>query len=469
MFIYIIFFNNYLTLYCVFKLYLASKTDMFSIHGLSENQLNRVDKFFKEDVINKIARDTLFVERPPKKITPLNFVIAFLIGCCKKVYTFSEWAVQIGLLSGSETPTRQAMFDRISPKAVEFTKQLLYHTLCDKIERPKDDTLLSPFGKVLVQDSTTFHLSDRLVSEFPGNISNDHEQKGVARIQTIIDIKTMKSIDFSLGSFTDNDQSASRDIVHHAQKGDLVLRDLGYFVLDAFQQLIANEVFILSRLKYGVNVFNPDGTTLNMSALLKGGKLIDMPVLVGAKHKIPFRLIMIPLPAEVAAERIRKARCDKDKRSNHDHQYYERLKYSIFITTVPRSILNPAQAAVIYKMRWQIEIVFKSWKSGLNMKTMLQDVDNASRVKVSIYLMLLFITVFVSNLYARYDADIRKKRGKYISIIKLTKFLYNNILFVFTIDDQHLSLMIETYCTYDTRKDRKNMAQQINLVNTTHI
>ncbi|MBT1712483.1 IS4 family transposase, partial [Fulvivirgaceae bacterium PWU5] len=224
------------------------------------------------------------------------------------------------------------------------------------------------------------------------------EYKAVARIQSIMDIKSMKFINLILGAFTENDQSASGSILSHVKKGDLVIRDLGYFSTLLFTKLIAAEVYFLSRLQYGTSLYDKQGNPLSLKKILRGGKLKDAWVLVGAKHTFSVRLVMIPLSEKQASERRRRARLDRDKRMNHSKTYYKWLGYSAHITTVDKAVWTAKDVVKAYRVRWQIEIIFKSWKTCFHLQEMIQEGgQNEHRVKVSIYLMLLFICLFMKE------------------------------------------------------------------------
>lgn len=376
-------------------------------------------------------------------------MLGFILSCACGQNTYSQWAFQISLLSGCNV-SKQAVFDRISEKAVGFAKELLQYFLLQQTCRKATANLFAGFGKVLLHDSTTLHLPQGLNSVFKGNHSLG-EQKAVARIQTVIDITRMRFLHFSLGSFTDNDQSASGSILPWVNKADLVIRDLGYFTLKSFEQLVSKQAYFLSRLRFGVNIYDQKGQRLSLKTLMQGRQLKDQWVYIGEKRKIKVRLIMIPLPAAQTAEKIRKAKHDRDKRLHHSREYYQWLGYTVLITNVEQQVWTPQQAAQAYRVRWQIEIIFKSWKSCFHMQRLLHEgCTNADRVKVNIYLLLLFICLFMLKLYIPY-------RTKMISLFKLSKYVLVNLQQILSLSYDQLKQLILKHCCYDKRSDRLKM------------
>ena len=350
------------------------------------------------------------------------------------------------------------MFDRISEHAVSFAQRLLQYLLLRQSTTNIAGSLFTAFGKVMLQDSTTLRLPQCLSAIFPGN-SNGGQQKAIARIQSLIDIKAMRFIDFVLGSFTQNDQSASGSVVQWVEKGDLVIRDMGYFAMETFSDLIKKEVNFLSRLKYGVKIYDCNGKELSLKSLLKTNKLIDRWVYIGAKKKVWVRLIMLPVTPAQRAERVRRAKCDRDKRLNHTPQYFQWLGYAVYITTVPNHVWTAKQAAEAYSVRWQIEIIFKSWKTGFRLQDMLHEgFHNEQRVRMSIWLMLLFICLFMQKIYLKYKDSIERKSKHRISLLKLASFMCRNMKDIFAMSDKNLKALIVRCCCYDKRFDRVNMA-----------
>jgi hypothetical protein len=383
-------------------------------------------------------------------------VTGFIISCCYGKNTFSQWALQISLLSGKPV-SRQGIFDRLHSRAVVFARELLEHALSRQSGADFSSGLFSCFNKVLLQDSTTLRLPQVLSKIFPGNHSGG-EQKAVARIQSILSLKAMKFIKFSLDAFTQNDQGASGEILLLAKKGDLVIRDLGYFSLAVFEKLIAANVHILSRLRYGVTISDAQGNIILLKDLLKQKRGVDRWVYIGKKIKVRVRLVMLPVPAQQAAEKIRKARQDRDARLNHNREYYEWLKFNVYVTTVDREVWTAAEVYKAYKVRWQIEIIFKSWKSGFNLQHILHEgCSNENRVRVSIFLMLLFMCLFMHKIYMPYKEVIEAGTGKRISLLKLSLYAGSNIKEILTLPDKLLKELIGLHCCYDRRSDRINL------------
>ena len=432
------------------------KTSSYSVNKVKQN----FEKFFDKSTIKRVAEQTGFQKRRPKKVPAYEFVLGLLMSFCKKKNTYSHWAEQIEKLSGKKV-SKQALFKRISKQTVTFCEDLLQETVSKKAEPLKGSLIFKSFGKVILQDSTTLKLPDCLSKIFPGNCSKGI-QKAVARIQTILDLKTMQFLSFSLSGFTRNDQAASGDIIPLCSGGDLVIRDLGYFALATFKEMADKGVHFLSRLRFRLNLYELDGTEIALKTLLKAGKKVDRWILIGEK-KVVVRLVMMPVPKEVAAEKKRKAKHDRDKRLNHSKEYYEWLDFNVYVTTVDEDTWSTENVINAYRVRWQIVPPsggIKSWKtSGLGMQQLLHDeCTNPDRVKTCIYLMLLFVTFFCKKLYLIVlNKMIKSTAQKAISIIKLFAWVCENFVEILAMSQTKFTKMAFEKCCYEKRYTRENM------------
>jgi len=366
--------------------------------------------------------------------------------------------MQIGLLSGKRV-SKQAVFDRLHPCATVFAEKLVKHALLLKACRNFSAALFKEFARVLIQDSTTLSLPQILAALFAGNHSRG-VQKAVARVQCVLNVKAMSFIHFSLGAFTQNDQSASGDIISRIKKGDLVIRDMGYFAIATFEKIIKAQAHFLSRLKYGITLSERNGNLIALKKLLKQKHGVDRWVYIGKEKKVWVRLVMIPLPAAQVAEKIRKAKQDRDARLNHSKEYYQWLGFNVYITSVDKEVWSQRQVYEAYKVRWQIEIVFKSWKSGFNLQNILHEgCTNEHRVRVAIFLFLLFMVLFMQKIYDRYKSIIERTTDKKVSLLKLSIYAGSHIKEILSIPDKLLKEMIMLHCCYDRRSDRFNMTE----------
>jgi IS4 transposase len=92
---------------------------------------------------------------------------------------------------------------------------------------------------------------------------------------------------------------------------------------------------------------------------------LNIVILVGAQERLPVRLVALRLPAPLAAQRRRRARANarRDRALRLTKRYLKLLDWTILLTNVTPSQLSAQQLLEAYSCRWQIEVLFKTWKS----------------------------------------------------------------------------------------------------------
>lgn len=307
--------------------------------------------------------------------------------------SLSVLAVLLGLLS-AQTVSKQAVAERLDAAAPQFLKAVLAAALGAQLNLPKLKLpqVRWPFARILVQDSTTMKLTEKLAARFPGGANQHGRTPGVLRLQAVFDLLSQRWLSFALSPYIHNDQKASPDLLPLLQKNDLVLRDLGYFAVGVLAHIAQRGAFFLSRFYFRTAVFDLQGRPLNLLALLRRHGRLDQWVLLGVKEKMRVRLVALPVPPAVANERRRKARAHLQNRCQLSKSYLAMQNWTLFVTNVPVEILSAPHALALYQQRWQIEVIFKGWKSYFNLEAVAHS-TTAELLEVAIYGKLFYITV----------------------------------------------------------------------------
>jgi hypothetical protein len=149
--------------------------------------------------------------------------------------------------------------------------------------------------------------------------------------------------------------------------GGLSIFDLGYFSLERFRRMGEALAYWISRFQHGTTVFDVGGKRLDLLHFLRQHGhhgVVDVPVVLGEKEQLPCRLIAVRVPAEVAARRRQKIH---EKARDHgrtpSQEYLDMQDWTLFVTNCSCALLAWKEVVVLYRARWQIELLFKLWKS----------------------------------------------------------------------------------------------------------
>ncbi|MDE0480994.1 MAG: IS4 family transposase [Candidatus Poribacteria bacterium] len=148
--------------------------------------------------------------------------------------------------------------------------------------------------------------------------------------------------------------------------GSLRLANLGYFSLDAFEKLTQTGVFWITRLKVDCKLYNEQGEPFCLHKHLKATNLdtIDLNCFIGAKKRLSARLVALRCSKQEANKRRRHIRRDAKRRWRTPSQQWLQLAgWDIYITNIDTTRLTAEQLATITGIRWQIELMFKCFKS----------------------------------------------------------------------------------------------------------
>ncbi len=315
-------------------------------------------------VANTAARSTGFMQRQ-RQLTGASFVQALVFGFLAKPTLSLDQLAQTAAVVGTPI-SAQGLDQRFTRQAAECLRTVLGAAVqqlvsADRVAIP----LLQRFPGVYLLDSTTIMLPDALQSVWHGNGGSSAVGTSAAlKVQVLWDLAagTLQHVGFQHGRAHDH-SAAVQDVGLPA--GALRIADLGYFGLDRLVTLTAQEVFVLSRLHLQVAIYDLAGQRCDLLQLLQQvGATLDQAVLIGAQQRLPVRLLAVRVPQEVADQRRRRMRRESaEQGKTPTARTLALLAWTVAMTTVPAARLSVAEALVLLRARWQIELLFKLWKS----------------------------------------------------------------------------------------------------------
>jgi len=277
---------------------------------------------------------------------------------------FHLTAAQLGLdLSQTAVQKRFAAGQPL----VEFFRNALQRALRKAIaaDEPACASLFRRFTAVLIGDASTVALPDELADLFEGCGGSEGASRAALKLQVLWDLKAGELVQLHVEPGKASD-SKSPIAQAQARPGQLLVFDLGYFDLDRLAAVDVQEGKFISRLLFGTAVFDGRGEPLDLVGRLRRqpAGLLDQVILLGAAARLCCRLVAIRAPQEAADRRRQQARekAAKKGRAPTD-EYLELLGWSLFVTNCSEQELTWKGVVVLYRARWQIELLFKLWKS----------------------------------------------------------------------------------------------------------
>jgi hypothetical protein len=257
--------------------------------------------------------------------------------------------------------------ERTATWLLALLQEAIKHLVC---AHPVAVPLLQQWKAVYVEDASTISLPSALRSLWCGSggspVTRGHDAKNEAALKLCV------RWDLLAGGMQGPYLQAGRS---HEAKGvlreipmaeqSLWLGDQGYWGLPWLRTLIQEGVDFLMRYKDGTTLWKDQQPTDVFDLLPQEvGSRLEWQVDLGAEHPITgVRLLCERVPDAVAKQRQERLRKEaQDHAKTVSARQMALASWTILVTNVPIHMLTHAQALILMRARWQIELLFKLWK-----------------------------------------------------------------------------------------------------------
>jgi len=308
------------------------------------------------------GRDSGFVQREAK-LDGASFIQTLVFSWMANPEASLEEMTQTAALLGVGI-SPQGLDQRFTPEAAACVKQVLEAAVKRLLQKePATLPILERFTGVYVHDSSIIVLPDELRTLWT---SCGGDTSGAAlKIQARWELRSGQLEGPYLHAGREQDLSAE---VQHLPmpKGSLRLADLGYWSVKRFAEIQNESSYVLSRVHAATEVFSLSGQQLDFTSFLRShrGDQFEMEIELSASHHWRCRLMGQRVPPKVSAEGRRKLWQTAHKKGTTPSQrQLVFCDWNLILTNIPAQMLTLEEALVLLRVRWQVELCFKFWKS----------------------------------------------------------------------------------------------------------
>ena len=349
-----------------------------------------MEQLVSDEKLNETACKIGFKKRA-SLLSPRDFIEIIFHESVNGNTSLSQYCTNFYHSTGKKI-SKQAIDKRFRSKAKEFFAQLLEKVMQKHFSLTDINTNQNVFSEIRIMDSTEFKLSPVLSELFPGYGGKGRE--AMAKIQFEFELLKGRITQLRLGNSLNSDVSQGLIHLDDIPERAMLIRDMGYVNTKVYKELIKRKIFFISRLKPQINIYiKKNGileplkrTEIYQMLLERKTKYLDIEAYVGSELKIPVRLIANLLGEEQKTRRIKRKIKNKGTANNED---MFNACFNIMVTNVEKEVCDPEKIYDLYRIRWQIELIFKAWKSILRIHQI--NPMNPQRFECLMYVKFLWI------------------------------------------------------------------------------
>jgi DDE family transposase len=339
--------------------------------ALSIAELQPVLHELFHETADDLAAQTGFCRRK-RKLTGSVFAQTLVFSLLEKPDATLEDFADFAQLHLDVEASPQAFDDRFGQAAADFLAALFLEAFNQSFSsaRPALLPVLRHFAGVYLRDGTLIHLPACLAQFFPGRTGRDGTPSAAVKLVLEMEVATGEFTDVSLLPGLDNEKTAEV-AAKPLPPGALLLEDMGFLSGERLHEYIQQGVYVLTRVPSWTAFFEkkPHGKGFVRLDLLRWlrqakGSCLEREVHIFHQEKLALRLLAARVPEEEAERRRQRVRQEAKQRGRPvSQQKLELCAWNILVTNAPRELLSAYNAGELRRVRWQIELVFKVFKS----------------------------------------------------------------------------------------------------------
>lgn len=359
----------------------------------------RMQGFFGK-AAESVARSKQFVQRA-SKVNGKLFLKTLVFGLLNRPdASWEELAAVAQQICPRVRITAQGLHARANEQAQAYLQAMVQKSVCElKHRQPMVMQIFERFSEVNIRDSSQIALPEGMRKDFrgPGGTAN----RAAMKVQLVYQFLTGAYHTLALTPAVHPDQKYAVEQWDHIEAGSLNLDDLGYFSLGYLKAIEQKQAYFCSRLQSQTGVFERTngacGAPLDLVDLLGKApkRAFEIAACIGAQmdKQVSSRIVFIPLDASTVNRRRRRARRQaQQKGRTPSRRHLAWLEWAVFTTNAPRERFATAEVALVYGLRWQIELLFKLWKSHYQVDE--RRAEKPETVLIRLYAKLIGLILF---------------------------------------------------------------------------
>jgi hypothetical protein len=317
-----------------------------------------------EERASELARETECVKRL-RKFSGADLVQMLVFGFQQHPQASLEDLASIAEIR-EVSVTDSAGDKRFTPTCARFLHAVLEELSSVVVEAAQEVPirLLRRCVAVILQASSSITLPDELAELWQGCGGTQEHTQAAVKLHVRWELKRGRL----WGPKLTDGRTSARNSPFNAEEmipGSLSVEDLGYFTQSRLAERQRAGAYSLTRLQASTARYTLKGQRVSLQGVLprRVGQMKQLRVLVGARERLPRRLLLLRVPKEVADKRRADLLRDAQRRQQTiSAETLQLADWTILVTDVPAKHLRFEEALVLLRERWQMELLYQLWK-----------------------------------------------------------------------------------------------------------